>query len=139
MRGFGVRDVRTGEPVTPETMLHLASVSKPFVATAVMALAARGDLDLDAPLTQHVPEFSLADGRATEVTARGLLSHTSGLGDVTDYFWHEPRLGDEALSDFARSLSDWRLKSDPGGDQLLLQCRQRAARPARVACRRDDV
>ena len=88
-----------------------------------MALAARGDLDLDAPLTQHVPEFSLADGRATEVTARGLLSHTSGLGDVTDYFWHEPRLGNEALSDFARSLSDWRLKSDPGGDQLLLQCR----------------
>ncbi len=114
MRGFGVRDVRTGEPVTPETMFHLASVSKPFVATAVMALAARGELDLDAPLTDHVPEFSLADGRAAEVTARGLLSHTSGLGDVTDYYWHEPQLGDEALSDFARSLSGWRLTFDPG-------------------------
>jgi CubicO group peptidase (beta-lactamase class C family) len=123
MRGFRVRDVRTGVPVTPETMFHLASVSKPFVSTTVMALAACGDLDLDAPPTQHVPEISLADGRAAEVTARGLLSHTSGLGDVTDYFWHGPRLGDEALSDFARSLSDRRLKSDPGADQRLLQRR----------------
>ena len=35
-RGFGVRDVGTGAPVTPETMFHLASVSKPFVATAIV-------------------------------------------------------------------------------------------------------
>ena len=42
-RGFGVRDVVGGAPVTPETMFHLASVSKPFVATAIVSLAtARG-------------------------------------------------------------------------------------------------
>ena len=41
-------------------------------------------LDLDAPITDWVPEFTLADGRAGEVTARRLLSHTSGLPDVTD-------------------------------------------------------
>ena len=68
-RGFGVRDVGTGAPVTPETMFHLASVSKPFVATAVVSLAtARDDggpvLDLDAPIIDWVPEFTLADGRA---------------------------------------------------------------------------
>lgn len=118
-RGFGVRDVRTGEPVTPETMFHLASVSKPFVATAVVGLSLGTDgadpvLDLDAPLTRWVPELSLADGRQDEVTARGLLSHTSGLPDVTDYGWHEPRLDDDALGDLARSLSGWRLRSEPG-------------------------
>lgn len=42
-RGFGVRDVGTGEPVTPETMFHLASVSKPVVATAVVSLATARD------------------------------------------------------------------------------------------------
>ena len=68
-RGFGVRDVGTGAPVTPETMFHLASVSKPFVATAVASVAtARGAdgpvLDLDAPITDWIPEFALADGRA---------------------------------------------------------------------------
>ena len=118
-RGFGVRDVGSGASVTPETMFHLASVSKPFVATAIVSLATARDagepvLDLDAPIIEWVPEFTLADGRAGEVTARRLLSHSSGLPDVADYGWHDPQLGDDALSEFARSLSGWRLKSEPG-------------------------
>ncbi|MGH3348226.1 MAG: serine hydrolase domain-containing protein, partial [Nocardioides sp.] len=118
-RGFGVRDVRSGAPVTPETMFHLASVSKPFVATAIVSLATAGDagepvLDLDAPIIEWVPELTLADGRAGEVTARRLLSHTSGLPDVADYGWHDPQLGDDALSEFARTLSGWRLQAEPG-------------------------
>jgi CubicO group peptidase (beta-lactamase class C family) len=118
-RGFGVRDVGTGAPVTAETMFHLASVSKPFVATAIVSLATARDaadpvLDLDAPISAWVPEFTLADGRAGEVTARGLLSHSSGLPDVADYGWHDPQLGDDALSEFARSLAGWRLKAEPG-------------------------
>jgi CubicO group peptidase (beta-lactamase class C family) len=118
-RGFGVRDLGTRAPVTPETMFHLASVSKPFVATAIVSLATdhgagKPVLDLDAPLVTWVPEFTLADGRAGEVTSRGLLSHTSGLPDVSEYGWHGPQLGDDALSEFARSLSGWRLSSEPG-------------------------
>jgi CubicO group peptidase (beta-lactamase class C family) len=118
-RGFGVRDVGSGAPVTPETMFHLASVSKPFVATAIVSVATACDagepvLDLDAPIIEWVPEFTLADGREGEVTARGLLSHSSGLPDVADYGWHDPQLGDDALSEFARSLAGWRLQADPG-------------------------
>jgi CubicO group peptidase (beta-lactamase class C family) len=111
-RGFGVRDVRSGAPVTAETMFHLASVSKPFVATAVVSLATAQEplLDLDAPITEWVPEFTLADGRGEEVTARRLLSHTSGLPDVSEYGWHDPQLGDDALSELARSMSSWRLR-----------------------------
>ncbi len=100
-------------------MFHLASVSKPFVATAVVSLAIARDagepvLDLDAPITEWVPEFTLADGRAGEITARRLLTQPSGLPDVSDYGWHEPQLGNDALSEFARSLSGWRLTSEPG-------------------------
>ncbi|MFL6176234.1 MAG: serine hydrolase [Ornithinibacter sp.] len=118
-RGFGVRDVGTGEPVTPETMFHLASVSKPFVATAIVSLATgqgggRPVLDLDAPVIEWVPEFTLADGRAAEVTARRLLSHSNGLPDVAEFGWHQPELSDDALSEFARSLSSWRLQTQPG-------------------------
>ncbi len=118
-RGFGVRDLDSGEPVTAETMFHLASVSKPFVATGIVSLATApggGDavLDLDAPIGRWVPELTLADGRESEVTARLLLSHTSGLPDVSEYGWHDPQLGDDALSDFARSLSGWRLQAEPG-------------------------
>jgi CubicO group peptidase (beta-lactamase class C family) len=118
-RGFGVRDIGSGTSVTPETMFHLASVSKPFVATAIVSLATARNagepvLDLDAPIIEWIPEFTLADGRAGEVTARGLLSHSSGLPDVADFGWHDPQLGDDALSEFARSLSGWRLQAAPG-------------------------
>ena len=119
-RCFGVRDVGRGAPVTSETMFHLASVSKPFVATAIVSLATARDagepvLDLDAPIIDWVPEFTLADGRAGEVTARRLLSHSSGLPNVVDeYGWHDPQLGDDALSEFARSLSGRRLQAEPG-------------------------
>ncbi|HET6652387.1 MAG TPA: serine hydrolase domain-containing protein, partial [Nocardioides sp.] len=109
----------SGTPVSAETMFHLASVSKPFVATAIVSLVTARDageqvLDLDAPITEWLPELTLADGRQGEVTARRLLSHTSGLPDVADYGWHAPQLGDDALSDFARSLSGWRLQAEPG-------------------------
>ncbi len=118
-RGFGFRDLGSRAPITPETMFHLASVSKPFVATAIASLATDREaggplLDLDAPIIDWVPEFTLADGRAGEVTPRRLLSHSSGLPDVTEYGWHDPQLGDDALSEFARSLSGWRLQAEPG-------------------------
>lgn len=120
-RGFGVRSVVTGEPVTPETMFHLASVSKSFVATAVVDLATprRGRtpvLRLDAPVVEWVPEFTLADGRAGEITVRHLLTHTSGVPDVVDYEWHRPRLGDDALRDLVLSRSGSRLTSSPGAE-----------------------
>ncbi|KQY46712.1 serine hydrolase domain-containing protein [Cellulomonas sp. Root137] len=111
-RGFGTRDVRTGDPVTPDTLFHLASVSKPFVATAAVGLA----LDLDAPVIRWIPELTLADGRQSEITLRHLLTHTSGIPDVVDYEWHDPQLGDDALAEFVRSLSGARLTSDPGAE-----------------------
>ena len=120
-RGFGVRSVVSGEPVTPETMFHLASVSKSFVATAVLELATPRPerapvLRLDAPVVEWVPEFTLADGRAEEVTVRHLLNHTSGLPDVVDYEWHRPQLGDDALRNFVLSRSSSSLTTPPGAE-----------------------
>ena len=119
-RGFGTRDVRTGSPVTTDTLFHLASVSKPFVAAAVVALATAGPeqsepvLDLDSPVVRWIPELRLADGRQSEVTLRHLLTHTSGLPDVVDYGWHDPQLGDDALAEFVRGLSGASLTTTPG-------------------------
>jgi CubicO group peptidase (beta-lactamase class C family) len=51
-RGFG--EMKLGEPsrlVTPETLFHMASITKPFVATAVMQLVEQGKVDLTAPVT----------------------------------------------------------------------------------------
>ena len=44
---FGVRNLNTKEPVKPEHLFHMASVSKPFVATAILQFVEQGKMDLD--------------------------------------------------------------------------------------------
>ena len=67
-------------PIGPETRFHIVSVSKTFVAAAVLALAARGALRLDDDVRRHIPELP----GAIAVTIRQLLSMTSGLRDVLE-------------------------------------------------------
>ena len=113
-RGFGTRDRATGEPVTADTLFHLASISKSFVATAVLQLVESGELDLEGGITAYLPDLPWSDPRARDIMVRHLLSHTSGVGDVLDYGWHEPELDDGALSRFATRVAGWPLEGDPG-------------------------
>lgn len=78
--GWADREART--PMRADALFRLASVSKPVVTAAAMALVARGTLELDAPVTRWLPGFrpALADGSRPDITLRQLLTHTSGLG-----------------------------------------------------------
>jgi CubicO group peptidase (beta-lactamase class C family) len=78
-QGFGVRNLETGEPVTPRSLFHLASISKTFVATALMQLVEAGQLELDTPVVAYLPYFGLNDERAARITLQQMLSHTSEL------------------------------------------------------------
>jgi CubicO group peptidase (beta-lactamase class C family) len=79
-REFGVRDVASGAPVDEQTVFAAASVSKTVFAYAVMQLVDRGVLALDTPLTSYTPDRILdGDPRLDSITARRVLSHTSGL------------------------------------------------------------
>lgn len=113
-RGFGTRARGTDEPVTGDTLFHLASVSKTFVATAVLQLVERGDLDLEGNLTAYLPDLPWTDPRARAVTLRQVLSHRSGLGDVSDYGWHEPEYDEGSLARFAARVAGWSLEREPG-------------------------
>lgn len=78
--GFGVADAETGKPVDNDTLFQAASMSKPVFAYAVMKICEKGVLDLDTPLTRYVSERVLADdARLESITARHVLSHTSGF------------------------------------------------------------
>jgi CubicO group peptidase (beta-lactamase class C family) len=80
VRGYGVRDVTTRSPVTPDTQFATGSVTKSFTALGVMLLVEEGLIDLDAPVVRYLPEFRLTEPAATRgVTVRHLLTHTSGL------------------------------------------------------------
>ena len=111
---FGVRDLNRPEPVTTESVFHLASISKVFVAAAVLQLVEREEIRLDAPVVTYLPYFRLADARGRDVTIEQLLSHTSGMPDVEDYGWDEPETDEGALERSVRALSDRRLRSAPG-------------------------
>ncbi|MGA1860866.1 serine hydrolase domain-containing protein [Azospirillum sp. 11R-A] len=78
----GFADRESARPMDVETVFRLASVSKPIVSTAALALVAQGRLDLDTGIERWLPEFRprLPDGRPARITARQLLSHTAGLG-----------------------------------------------------------
>lgn len=77
---FGVRDARTHEPVTDDTVFEAASLSKPVFAYAVMKLVDSGKLDLDRPLVKYLPgEYVAGDERANRITARNVLTHTTGF------------------------------------------------------------
>ncbi|MGY6533126.1 serine hydrolase domain-containing protein [Glycocaulis sp.] len=97
----GFADIETGRPLTANTMVRIASMTKPVTAVAVLQLAEDGALSLDQPLSDFIPAF--ADARVAvspsangegeietvpaerAITIEDLLTHTSGIGYVFDY------------------------------------------------------
>jgi len=86
-QGFGVRDVTTTAPVTPETPFPAGSIVKSMTALAIGQLVDQGRLNLDDPVRHYVPDLRLADETAAaQLTLRQLLNQTSGL---TEGSWSE--------------------------------------------------
>jgi CubicO group peptidase (beta-lactamase class C family) len=112
--GYGEACLDSGVDVTPKTLFHMASVTKPFVATAVMQLVERGAVHLDDPFVKHVPHFKIADPRGETITVRQLLTHTSGLPDVESYDWDHPEFDAGALDRYIASLASTKLLAAPG-------------------------
>ncbi len=113
-KAFGLRNVDSQEAATTHSVFHMASISKVFVGTAIMQLVEQGKIDLNTPLVEYLPYFTLADERYKQITIRQLLNHTSGLGDTLDFEYDNPQYGEGALEEYVRSLAHDTLRSDPG-------------------------
>ena len=82
LKGFGVRRATGSDPVDPDTVFQLASMSKPIASTVVAALAGDRQLTWDDPIVSHDPAFALHDAWVTrQVTLRDMFCHRSGLPD----------------------------------------------------------
>lgn len=77
---FGLADESSKRAFTIDTPSCLASLSKPFTATAIMMLAEKGRLSYDDPIGRYLPELPKALGAAT---VRQILNHTSGIPDYS--------------------------------------------------------
>lgn len=123
----GLADLATGRAMTTSTRIRMGSVSKIFTSTAVVALRDQGKLDLDDPVTRHLPWFGLAlrdasgqtaagaDGTrylaseldGSKITVRDLLTHTGGLPReaATPYWTDHVFPSAEQLADIVRGQS----------------------------------
>ncbi len=122
--GYGLAEVAEGIPIDADTNFRLGSVSKQFVAMAVMILAKDGRLGLDDPIAKHLPELR----RFSDITIRHLLVHTGGLPEYYDEIERRfagQRPGNEeavsVLADWGEPLFDPGERhqySNPGYDTL---------------------
>lgn len=111
----GVNNKADGTTITDNSMFGIGSVSKMFTAAAVMQLVDQGKVNLDAPITNYIADFTMADGRYKKITVRMLLNHSSGLMGST---LNNSMLFDDddfsTYNDFLDTLKTSRLKADPG-------------------------
>jgi len=112
--GFGMADREKGIPVRTKTLFNIGSISKVYVATAIMLLVDDGRVSLDRPVTDYLPEFRMADDRYRKITVRMTLNHVSGIpgteGKNSFGFRYDDNVKRETLDTLARA----HLKHDPG-------------------------
>lgn len=78
-RAYGMANLELNVPLTPESSMEAASISKQFTAMSIMLLAARGRLSLDDEIRKYLPEMP---DYGSPLTIRHLLNHSSGLRDA---------------------------------------------------------
>jgi len=85
---YGLADVAKKRPMTPDTVFQVASLSKSVTAWGVLTLVDKGKVDLDQPIQRYLTKWPLAPSPypSREVTARRLLTHTSGMNAGRDEF-----------------------------------------------------
>jgi len=111
LRGFGVTNLDNPQPITPDTVFALASISKTVTTTAIMRLVEQGKIDLAAPVRRYLPDFRVQDEAATrDVAIWHLLTHTPGWeGQLTT----EDR-GTDTLAHFVETMKDLPQLAAPG-------------------------
>jgi len=84
IEAFGFSNLETRRPLTENELFEIGSIGKTFTAVAVLQAFERGEIELDAPVTEYLPWFKV-QSRYNPVTIHHLLTHTSGLIEGTDF------------------------------------------------------
>ena len=136
---FGVRDPATGQPMTPDTIFQVYSMSKVVTSVAAMMLIDEGRLSLDDPVAKYIPAFAdtkvgvdlsdeagqpplKLDPLKRPITIKDLLRHTSGITygfygeSAVRKLYANPHLydGDFDNADFAERIAKLPLADQPG-------------------------
>lgn len=104
-KGYGVRSLKTMQPVDENTLFGIASNSKAFTAAAIAMLIEEGKMNWDDKVRKYIPEFTLYDPYVSEeFTVRDLLCHRSGMGLGAGDLMFFPEGGNFTVNDIIKSL-----------------------------------
>ncbi|WP_420644561.1 serine hydrolase domain-containing protein [Candidatus Leptofilum sp.] len=103
---FGLANIAGEIPATPDTLYKMYSIAKVFTAIEMMRLVEEGLVDLDAPITDYLPEFSIHSRFPDNhpITVRAILAHHAGLprNGCTAVTWY----GGDVMEELAASLAN---------------------------------
>lgn len=117
-RGYGMSNLEHDIPIAPDSIFHVASVSKQFTAFSIALLAEEGLLALDDDVRKYVPELP---SYGPTITIRNFIHHTSGVRDMWDLLrmagWRQDDLitADDMLDIVPRQKA---LNFQPGSEHL---------------------
>jgi CubicO group peptidase (beta-lactamase class C family) len=115
--GYGTADLATGTPMEAgATVTRIGSVSKTFVATAVMQLVEQGALDLHEDVNQYLTAFQLGETFPEPVTLAHLLTHSAGFEDPPYVSNTDPDLVEPLREHLARSMPP---RTYPPGERFI--------------------
>ncbi len=86
---FGYSDLEARQPVTPDHLFQVGSISKSFVALTCLQLHDEGKLDLERPILDYLPWLPIVAKQGT-ITIHHLLTHTSGLPNALGFMMSDP-------------------------------------------------
>jgi CubicO group peptidase (beta-lactamase class C family) len=103
-KGYGLRDLEAGNPVTPNTVFRIGSLTKSFTSALVATLVDDGALGFDTRATDIDPSFKLPTGDLTDnVTVLELLGMGTGLSEPSGFWWDYPT-PDDLLNSIATTM-----------------------------------
>lgn len=114
--GLGFADLENGVRCSPNTVMRIASISKPLTMTAVAKLWEEEKLDLDAPIQKYIPKFPVKtyDGKEVTITTRQLISHKSG---IRHYKLRDPNEKEKRDKENDASTEDSKVQSQPQAEK----------------------
>ena len=118
-RSFGFADLEAGRGVSTSSMFHIASITKPMIATAYLQMAEKGLLKLDDPVGKYC-DFPVVNPHHPDVpiTIRQLLNHSSSISDAATSFEDSTSFNADSKRSLRQSLADYLV---PGGVRYSAQ------------------
>ena len=116
MKAYGEADIEWDAPMTTDAVFEIGSVTKQFTAAAILKLRDEGKLDLDADLTDYLPDYPTQGHR---IPVRRLLDHTSGIKGMTEMEAFRALRGQNLPRDSAVTLFSAEPFDFPPGEALI--------------------